>query len=96
MSRTLAAAQAAAVILATAHGWAVAGGMPSAGLAVTATVLPSRAQRLKSAQISVRQADGTLVVLSSRERAQYIDDPGSIWGDARSAPGGHLVVTVQF
>ena len=68
----------------------------SASLTITVTVLPTREQGLAAARISLRQPDGTVVVLDSQQRAQYIRDPATAARHVRPGPGDRPVLLISY
>lgn len=95
VTRVICAAKLCGALLALCHPGAALSGS-SASLTVTAIVLPTRAQRLMAARMSVRQADGTVLVLNPQQQAQYIANPGSLRNHVRGGPAEYLVVTVEY
>ena len=86
-----------AAVVALSHAFVANAGAASASLTVSAVVLPRRAQVLKDSQISVRQRDGTSLILNAQQQMQYIKEPASITKLVRGSPMGDVVVvTVEY
>lgn len=95
-TNALAAAQLCCALLAFSHAGVALSASTSATLTVSVTVLPTKAQRLMAAQMSVRQPDGTVLVLNSQQQAQYIANPESLRKHVRGSPGEYVLVTVEY
>lgn len=72
-----------------------AAGTTSASFTVRVQVLPTREQKLMSAQLTVRQPDGSSVTLTREQKAMYIKDPASILQATRPTDGT-VVISVEY